>query len=86
MGKPAMSQPGISNKAQQAQEQASAPDLKKPGEEADAIGPRLKPPVAGAVRGGEQTKPGQFPDDEDLAATAPETEVAKTLRQPPGGA
>ncbi|HEY0300311.1 MAG TPA: hypothetical protein VGC36_03215 [Rhizomicrobium sp.] len=53
-----MSQPGISNKAQQAQEQASAPDLDKPGQEADAVGPRLKPPVAGAVRGGEQTKPG----------------------------
>ncbi len=75
-----MPEPDISNKAQQSQEDASAADLKKPGQEADAIGARLRPAKDGAVHGGEETKPGQMEGDEDIGPNAPQTEIEKAAR------
>jgi len=79
-----MRQPDFSNKAQQDQEKATAPDLDKPEREAEAIGPRLKPPADGAVRGGEETKPGQMDGDEDISPNAPQAEIERALRNPSG--
>lgn len=80
-----MRQPQFSNKAQQDQDPATAPVLKRPEEEADGVGPTLKPLVDGAIHGGEETKPGQMQGDEDLSPSAPEAEVEQAVRNPAGG-
>ena len=78
-----MKQPGISNTAQEDQEAKSAADRARFRAETEQLGPRIKT-GDGAVRGGEETKPGQMDGDEDISPNAPQSaiEQAATGKKP----
>ena len=75
-----MTEPNVSNTAQQKQDQAKPKPVKL-----DPLGNSTTDIPDGAVHGGEIAKPGQMDGDEDVAANLTDSELRKDVQHDAGG-